>query len=992
MKPEELCILDRLEEKLAENPDKVVLSEGTTETDITRMELDILSGKVYRYLKEKGFGKEDVINILLPRGCNAVIGLIGVWKAGACALMLEDQYPKEIVSFIQKDSGCAFVMDQQVWDEIMDCEPLAGHEPFDLNAAAYIVYTSGTSGNPKGVLHEYGSIGLLYASCHWEGQPMFSEGDTLGLILPLNFVAAIMGIIYNFMEGSKILIIPHEVVQAPQAIMGFFLQQKVSVTVLPASLVRMVEDFGPYMKRMLVSAEPANGIWRPREKMMIFNAYSSSESSTAVCVSLLDHPNEIAPVGRPQYGIKTFIMKEDGSLARKGEEGEFCYETPYTRGYINLPELSEKAFHNRIFHSGDLAVEMEDGQYQIIGRISDMVKINGNRVEPAQVEEAIKKVTGLPWVAVRGFTDEHRAFLLAYHLGDTDIDIEELRARLKDHLPYYMLPSYFVKIDEIPKNKNGKLDRKSLPIPEVDTYRVEYIPPSNETERLLCDAMASVLEVEQIGAKDDFYLMGGDSLSSMMLLVEVGLEGLDLEDLYAGRTPERIAKIYDGKARLAHEDPEKIERESMAKPHPLSAEQRFILAYQNTSPDTSMYNLYSFFKVGGDFSAAELADAMSRSIMNHPTLLTELFLGDDGDIMQRYVPEKMPKIVPEKISDEELETIKDILVKPFELMESLLWRCRVFDAPSGIYVFADVHHVIFDGYSLELLLDDVKRALTGEEMTKDYYYYVLAQREQSMSKETHELAKKYFMERYAKESWDKNLDHDFETDSNTAADMTLPIDITEEEYAAFRRRTGLGKNGLFILAGLLTLAVIKKSDHVMVTWIFNGRKNLPAMKSAGVLYYELPAALTITDGQTLGDVVADIREQLARGIEYSAYSYVRFAFPTPVKDDSVCILYQGDMYNVTEDKELPMEYIEIASQWDGAQTSVDVEICEEADGTSLYLDYAASLYKKETIEEYGDVMIEVAAKLVRTEDVTQVRTKDFIGCWTGREKNENQYF
>ena len=986
MKPEELCILDRLEQKLAEDPDKVILSEGSTETNITRRELDILSGKVYHYLKEKGFGKEDVINILLPRGCNAVVALIGVWKAGACALVLEDTYPKEIISFIQKDSGCSFVIDGQVWEEIMDCETLVGHEAFDLHAAAYIVYTSGTSGNPKGVIHEYGSIGLLYASCHWEGQPMFLEEDILGLILPLNFVAAIMGIIYNFMEGSKILIIPHEVVQSPQSIMGFFLQQKVSVTVLPASLVRMVDDFGPYMKRMLVSAEPANGIWRPRDKMMIFNAYSSSESSTAVCVSLLDHPNAIAPVGRPQYGIKTFIMKEDGSLAGKGEEGEFCYETPYTRGYINLPELNEKAFHDRIFHSGDLAVEMEDGQYQIIGRISDMVKINGNRVEPAQVEEAIKKVTGLPWVAVRGFSDEHRAFLSAYHLGDTDIDIEELRERLKDHLPYYMLPSYFMKIDQVPKNKNGKLDRKSLPMPELDIYRAEYVPPSNETEMLLCDAMASVLEVERIGAKDDFYLMGGDSLYSMMLLVEIGLEGLELEDIYAGRTPEKIAKIYDDKAHLTHEEAEVIEEESMAVPHPLSAEQQFILSYQSMAPETTMYNLYSFFRAGGDYSAEEMADAMHRAIMNHPTMLTELFTEGDGTIMQRYVPEKMPKIIPEKVSDEELDAIKDTLVKPFDLMENLLWRCRVFDAPSGVYIFGDVHHIIFDGYSLELLFNDLKRALNGEELTKDYYYYVMSRREQAMSNETYELAEKYFTERYAKEKWDKNLEHDYETSSNIAADMTLPIDISEEEYADFRRRTGLGKNGLFILAGLLALAAIKKSDHVMVTWIFNGRRNLPSMKSAGVLYYELPATLTITDRQTLGDVMADIREQLARGIEYSSYSYVRLAFPTPVKDDSICILYQGDMYKIIEDNNFPMEYIELSSQYDAAQTSVDVEVCEEVDGTILYLDYAASLYKEETIKEYGALMIEMATKLVRTEDVTEMRTKDFIG------KNENQYF
>ena len=201
------------------------------------------------------------------------------------------------------------------------------------------------------------------------------------------------------------------------------MENKVTLAFFPPSLFRTQKDFGPYLKKVILSSEPAHGIWKDPSEMMVFNGYCSSETACGLLVSVLDKPNVTAPVGLPQYDVGVYLLDEEGNPVEKGEAGELCFDAPFTRGYINQ---NEKSFVNGVFHSGDLARQMNDGQYQIIGRISDTIKINGKRVEPTEVEEAIKRVANLEWTAVRSFKDKNGIHLCAYHLGDVDIGISEL--------------------------------------------------------------------------------------------------------------------------------------------------------------------------------------------------------------------------------------------------------------------------------------------------------------------------------------------------------------------------------------------------------------------------------------------------------------------------------------------------------------------------------------------------------------------------------------
>ena len=977
MRVEEIDIFERFDSLLKDCPNHVMLSEGPAETDITAAQLDILSGKVYRYLKDKGFGKEDMICILLPRGTAVAIALLGIWKAGAAAVIIEEDSPVERTEYIQKDCGCVLVLNEQVWKEIQSLEPLEGHEPIDPHAAAFAVYTSGTSGNPKGVLHEYGRIPITFASYRWNGVSISQRSDIIILYFPLNFVASIMFMIISWMIGTKLLIAPCSVSKDPLKIMEFLIENKVTLAFFPPSLFRIQKDFGPYLKKVILSSEPAHGIWKEPSEMMVFNGYCSSETACGLLVSVLDKPNVTAPVGLPQYNVGVYLVDDEDSPVEKGEAGELCFDAPFTRGYINQPEQTAKSFVNGVFHSGDLARQMNDGQYQIIGRISDTIKINGKRVEPTEVEEAIKRVTDLEWTAVRSIKDKNGLHLAAYHLGDAEIGITELREKLGQILPYYMLPSYFVKIDSIPRLHNGKMNRNALPRPSVSDCLSEYASPTNETEAIICNAMQKVLKIKKVGIKDDFFLLGGDSLTSMKLIVETGLSGLTFEDIYIGCTVSGIAEQYLSKKRVTEESTEMINAEAILKSHPLTVEQKYILNYELYIPNTTMYNNPALCRFI-DVAAEDLAATIYKTIQNHPSLLTIIYY-ENGEYKQRYAPEMMHEITVEKVSDEELETLRVTLVQPFrKVTDRLLWRSRVFSAPSGNYIFFDVHHLIFDGTSYWLFMSNLQKGLSGMGLEKDYYYYVLEQREKEMNSNLYEEAKSYFEKRYAGMECIRNLPYDYTSDENFAGDIDIPLQLTSDDYNAFEASTGIGRNGLFLMAGLLALSSITNSDKVMITWIYNGRKDLDSMNSIGMLFYTLPLMLTVTENLTMEEMLTDIKEQMNNALKYSSCSFVSSTYVSPVKDDSICFMLQDDTRSLSENWRHPYEMLDIDIDNRASQTSLDVEIMTDGDEPNLYLDYAASLYKSDTIKHYGALTRSIADKLIYYRDFPDIHVKELI--------------
>ena len=967
-------IIEKLQQYTAIKPDEAILFDDAHSKGITYAQLEDMSGRVYAFLKQSGIGREDFVLLDLPRGVLPVIAMVGVWKAGAAWVLVEDTYAPERISYIRKDCGCKLELNADNWGEVMHTQPLKGYEIPDEHGAAYAIYTSGTTGNPKGVLHEYGNLERAIDSIRINGEIPFNEHDRLALLAPMNFVASVIVILsaLNVFRG-KSYIVSYATIKNPALLAKFFLMKRITITYLTPSYVRMLGDrTGPFLRMLFVGSEPANNIYN--RNLDLINIYACSESGYAVGVFRIDQPYEVCPIGHPAIDTKIIRINEAGEEVPDEEVGELCFEDPYVRGYLNLPEETGRVFVDGIFHSGDLARRDPNGEYVLLGRSTDMIKINGNRIEPAEIEAAVKSALGIDWAAARGFDENGKSFLCAYYTANIQVDTEKLRAEMMKRLPYYMIPAYYMHIDRVPLKANGKLDRKALPKPDVSDFRTDYAAPETDTQKALCAAMAKVLKMDQVGLHDDFYEMGGDSLASIEMITESGLPGLQAGQIFRGRTPEKIATLYEeALARGNGLDPDTENAESLKEIHNLTQEQQYMFNYQLYTPASTMYNLFTVMKLDKKiFDPERLAEALEAAIRNHPALLTMFDYNDDGELVQRYRPDMMQPIHVEKMTEFEFRFVKNTLVYPFKLIGGRLSRCRVIETEKAVYVFFDVHHSLFDGTSLKVFLGSIAKAYMGAPLDPDYYYLMLRRREEAVKTPFYEESRRYFEERYDHIEWSSYPKPDFESRENEMGELISPLDISQAEMTEAERSFRISRNEFFITVAGLAIAFFNSVRDVKLSWIYNGREDLQMMTSVGLLFRDLPVGLRLRDDMTLRDVFADVHDQVQKGIEHSCYPYVDLHNQV-ANGESAYLLYQQDIRDMGSLDGFDAETVDVRQNQAASQTILDMEILDGADGLQLMIDYAASRYKDTTIASFRDIYVHAARILVDSrgqEDVT----------------------
>ena len=958
-------ILERLQTYTHQDPGAIILYDESHSKGISYAQLDDMSGRVYAYLKAQHIGREDFVLIDLPRGVLPVIAMVGVWKAGAAWALVEDTYAPERIAYIRQDCGCKLELNAETWDEVMRVEPLNGYEPFDDHDAAYAIYTSGTTGNPKGVLHERGNLERAIQSIRLNGEIPFNEKDRLATLAPMNFVATVIVILagLNVFRGKN-YIVSYATIKNPGALAKFFLTKRITITFLTPSYVRMLGGkTGPFLRMLFVGSEPANNLYNKSVKLI--NIYAASESGFAVGVFPIDRAYDSCPIGQPEVETKITLLGEDGQAVRDGETGELCFENPYVRGYINLPEETKKAFVRGVYHTGDLATRDAEGRFVLLGRSGDMIKINGNRIEPAEIEAAVKQVLGIDWAAARGFENGDKSYLCAYYTADVQVDPKHMREELMKRLPYYMIPAFYIKIDKVPLKASGKLDRKALPAPKTEDFRSDYVAPANDVEKALCHGMEKVLKLNQVGIHDDFYEMGGDSLASIQLITECDLPGLSASEIFRGRTPEKIAELYEElHAKDDGVSSDEKNAASMEKVHPLTTEQLYMIDYQLYTPNSTMYNLYSVLKVDKEvFDMDRLAGAVAASIRNHPALLTTFAYNDDGELVQRYTPEIFEDIHVEKLSEFEFKFVKDTLVFPFKIIGGKLYRCRVFETEKAGYVFFDVHHSLFDGTSLKVFMGDVGKAYMGMELDKDYYYLMLKRREDDTRSDFYEESRRYFEGRYGGVNWSSYPTIDHESRENAMGELLAPLDIEQPQMNAMERAYKISRNEFFITAAALAISVYNNVPDIKLSWIYNGREDVQMMSSVGLLFRDLPVGIRFREDQTLREVFADVHEQVQKGIEHSCYPYVD-SHNQVANGESAYLLYQQDIRDMGGMEGFDVQMVDVRQNQAASQTILDMEILDGADGLQLMIDFAASRYEEASIEKFKDIYVKLAQMML----------------------------
>lgn len=975
-------IFDIWNEYIQKNPNKPWIFDEAANNGYTRLQADRMSARVYAYLKKNGIGREDFVMICMPRCAYTIIAMLGVWKAGAACTIVDNHYSKERLDFIHQDCKCKLTIDMDLWNQMMEEEPLSGYEPTDPHDAAYAVYTSGSTGTPKGVVQEFGKIKLDNISILPENKELASERIRFAVVSPLNFIASIKTATYSIYKGYSYYIVPLDVAKNPIKLKEYFIANQITDTFLTPSLIRIAEEgLGPYLEHVFTGSEAANGI--SLEGVKLINNYGMSEAGFSVAQYVIDKPYDPAPIGKPIYkGIELLLLDEDGKPVPDGERGEICFENPFFRGYINREEETKKAFRFGVFHTNDMGIKDADGNFYVIGRANDMIKINGNRVEPAEIEAQAKRLLGIDWCAVKGFTENGDAFLCMYYAADIDLDISDFKAKLSAKLPYYMIPAHYMHIDEVPLLPNGKLDRKALPKPEYRTYTGEYVAPRNELEAMLCRGFEKVLGRERVGIRDDFFQMGGDSLSSIMLTVELNLDNFNTMDIYNGNTVEKIAEIYQERLRETKGRPaEEIEMEARSMPQPLTDMQIDQVDNQFRKAKSNMWSQSEMFIVKDLSTMKKLEAAANKVVQNHPVFATIIEFNEDGALQQRYVPERTPVVKIEDVTDAEFEHLKVTeLVQPCYIFNTTLARLRLFRTETTGYLFTDFHHIVIDGGGKQLLLRSLKNAYMGEPMLMDTAYSYLAEEARRKDSAAYKRAKEANYSRYGNIDWVSCPKPDNDVQEFSMDIMPCKIGFTTAQMAEYEQTVGITRQTFFNLCMMFALREINDCPDVIIKSFFHNRTDEVRKNALMEVCKTIPMGLRMDTYRTLAELFEDAKAQAVEGIANSVHNWQSvLSEKSPHTLQMAFVTYEtAEITDQTAAQALGLTYMRFQRMRTASPVDFGQIVIEHPEVFLMAIFYNSKIYSQNTTTRLLNAIKKYAERLFAVTDPKNVLMEDFL--------------
>ena len=929
-------------------PDKAAVVDNAGERTTTYAQLDEMSGRVATWLKKQGIGKENVITIKVPRGVKYCALRVAAMKIGAAWVGVEEMMGEERIAFIIKDSGSCLVVNEEMFDKALTEEPLpveewADPDPHDL---AFIFYTSGSTGRPKGACQEYGIYNYILTStyrCIKDFLPV-----NYANISPETYIGGIDLMAGLFNIGQTLHLIPMNLVRDPVGLLAYFKKHDIQASCMPPTLVKALEHIGGLdLKVLHITGEIAVDLFIDRFTVM--NAYGPTEFSYLPFFFTLDRAYKNTPIGTPDEYTELALIDDNGRPNDK--EGTMCIKLPFFRGYLHdnvradfIQIGGETYFKNADYMSVD-----EKGNYTILGRIDDMVKINGNRIEPAEVEFAVKKVLDTDFAAVKAWERSGVKYLCAYHKTGKILDAADMATKLRDLLPLYMIPACYVSIDEIPLNDNGKVDKKALPEPEEDLLFAAFAAPESSLQKKLCEIYAEVLHIKdhEIGIDDDFFLLGGDSLSAIQIVTEADIPQLNVPLIFKERTVRNIEK-----ALLTQQKAATLKTGDEA--FPLKEEQLYFLDQELKMPEQIIYNLPIVLKFKADTEDALLQKAVVDTFNAHKSLLAVIEETDSG-WMQLCRPENNVVPAVETASEKELKELVEDFVRPFSFDGKPLFRRRIVRTPKELLLLLDVHHIICDGFSLRIVVEDILKALNGEPVTEDSYFTLL--QEQS-DEEVKRLDSEYFSNTY-KGDYESLPTPDMSGRSNEAESLecTLPFETKDANMAA--KKLQLSMNAFYLLASLITLGSYNKAERVMHSWNYNGRSDIRTMRTVGLLIRDYPVALTFKESDTVKSLAGALGNQLREAVIHGSVS----PFMKRSEKELLCFLYQDGLLSVPDSEYLVgVDYPVVSGK--GAIEPLELKVYEDGEKTRLELSYDGGIYKPESMERFKKIYSRVCEILI----------------------------
>ncbi|AWC71215.1 non-ribosomal peptide synthetase [Serratia marcescens] len=1014
------CLHRLFEAQVKRTPEAIAVTYG--DDSLTYAELNTQANRWAHRLVQLGVQPDSLVALCAGRGLPMLVGLLGILKAGGAYVPLDPAYSGERLQYILADSAPVLLLADELGRQALgDCEvpvlaleqPLRG-ESDDLQDVgvrpahlAYVIYTSGSTGKPKGVMVEHRQVARLFSATNaWFN---FSVADRWCLFHSFAFDFSVWEIWGAWLYGGQLFIVPQAIARSAPDFYHFVCRSGITVlNQTPSAFKAFIQAQAHSEARqqlreivfggeMLKPCDLAPWFARPENRQTrLINMYGITETTVHVTyrpLSAQDTAITTSPIGSRIPDLRMYLLGADGEPVPMGAIGElYVGGEGVARGYLNRPELTAERFLDdpfnrapgaRMYRTGDLARYLPGGDIEYLGRNDQQVKIRGFRIECGEVEAQLSTDPRVRSVAVDAIDDgDGGKRLVAWVVPAQEAERATLATGLRQHLqarlPDYMVPVAYVWLEALPLTGNGKLDKRALPVPQVDAYvREAYAPPQGEAENLLAAIWRELLGVERVGRYDHFFELGGHSLMAVRLANRVQQAGwqLPLQALFASPVLHVLAQALEV---APAQEPLPILPVARDGDLPLSFAQQRLWFLTQLEGMSETYHIPLALRLHGRLDRQALQHSLDALYARHESLRSRFITREDRPQVQILPANGLPLAFHDlRRHPAQADTLcRQAATQPFDLTQGPLVRAALIRLADEEHLFLlTCHHIISDGWSTGILLRELG-ALYGAlrrgdadplpPLTLQYPDYAAWQR-RYLTPERLAAQAQYWRETLIGAPALLTLPTDRPRPTvQSFSGGEVPIAIDAELTQALRQFSRQHGGTLFmtvLAAWSLVLARMAGQQELVIGTPEANRGRLETESLVGFFVSTLALRIDLRDDPDLPTLIARIRHTVLTAQENRDLPFEQVVeLVNPPRHLGYTPLFQVMLAwqdGSVRDIPLPGLQAELAGlEYSAAKFDLTLDLADTGEGISGTLNFATALFDRATAERYGVYLVQ----------------------------------
>lgn len=968
--------------------------------NVSYFQLNAKANALAQLLMKRGVGKGSYVPVITDQPEELVVSLIALLKIGAIYVPLDVTWPQDRLKGIidEIDPRCIIVTESNFSDpgkqlclEVnFDSLPellTDYHNEVQSDSPVYMIYTSGSTGKPKGVVITHAG---LSNRIFWMDD-YFGKATCQVVLQTTRYVydSSIWQFLWPLVNGGCVVLPNEQISFDTDNIVSLIDKYRVTIIdFVPSLFDKFVHDLSQtaayHIKlqslcHIILGGEaivvPTTLRFRNLfPSVELTNLYGPTEATIGCVHYKIQGDEKKIPIGRPISNMKVYIMKGEGKLCIRGAVGELVVGGPgVAKGYFNDESKTAQVFiksdhsaNEILYRTGDLARWLPDGQLEFLGRKDEQIALRGLRIEPGEIEVQIRQFPGITSALVTDVNTEHGKALCAYVVASEKISSTGLKKFLRSRLPGYMIPSFIESVSELPLSASGKVDKKRLPHPSPDTGFRSHTGLDDVLSKEIGNLWAEVLQIDKllVNRQTSFFDLGGHSLKAIEMLSRIHSQyhvKVSIRDFFNDATVDGLCQII--LTSPASNVPRIQPVHNTNSEYRVSYAQQRMFILHSLTHDNISYNISMALKLHGEVTSAKIESAFRQLMVRHSVLRTT-FSVKGRNIVQRVHNVGVLDFFEMDFSTNAFKSF----IKPFHLSKLPLFRVAVAtnDKDEMVMLF-DIHHIICDGISINILMRDFIKCLAGfdinsSEQTVDYKDYAEWEGMPYFTEKI--LGQQHWWKMNLKGYVDLNLPTDFERPLVQNFDAgRLQIVIDQElcdKLNQFVRTSRVTTFTYLLSVFKLLIYKISGDKDIVVGSPTSGRYHPDISRVVGMFANSLVIRTIIDEHMTFPELLAGVHHNLLAALDHEEYPFEELVKALNVRRDTsrnplfnVIFAFQNDYESEFRHNDIIVEKVNILEQESGT-AKVDLAFWCKATSSSIIIDveYSTSLFKRETVEEW----------------------------------------